>query len=104
LQDLIQIPSVNIRENEDQAVQHTTHEAETPYFESLFAARNQKQPNVMMNYRTGNQGFVLIGNMNPVAERNHQAWISPPFEGGCSSSGNSRFMRLWPNRREPACA
>lgn len=80
-QALVQIPSVNGRENEAAVAQAIAREAERLGLASEMVAAEPARPNVLVRWGHGPAGFALIGHMDTVAEGDPAAWRFPPFSG-----------------------
>jgi len=80
LSDLVQIPSVNGRDPESGVAQRIWQEAQSLGLNAEILAMDEKRPNVLASYGTGNKGFALIGHLDTVAEGDPHSWIHPPFD------------------------
>ena len=79
LQDLVRIPSVNGRDNEELVAQRILAEAQKLRLPSQLTARDAARPNALVVLGEGQNGFALIGHMDTVAEGKAEDWTYPPF-------------------------
>jgi acetylornithine deacetylase/succinyl-diaminopimelate desuccinylase-like protein len=80
-QALVQIPSVNGRENEAAVAECLGREAGRLGLSSEWAAADPARPNVLAQWGHGPAGFALVGHMDTVAEGDPDDWSYPPFSG-----------------------
>ena len=79
LQDLVQIPSVNGRDNEKAVAERIVAEGKRLGLESELVYKDQSRPNAIVRYGKGEAGFAIIAHIDTVAEGKQEDWRFPPF-------------------------
>lgn len=84
IESLVRIPSVNGRDPESAVAQRIFQEAERLGLHAALTALEPTRPNVIVDWGTGKEGFVLVGHMDTVSEGDPASWKNAPFEAKTS--------------------
>lgn len=102
LESLVKIPSVNGRDSESGIALRIKQEAERLGLHAGLTALNPDRPNVIVDYGSGKEGFVLVGHMDTVSEGDHSSWKYSPFESR-TADGNMYGRGTADNKAGIAC-
>ena len=81
LQAMVQIPSVNGRDDETAVSQRIIQQAHQLGFAAELVAKDPKRANAIVRWGQGPHKFAIIGHVDTVAEGPADHWSVPPFGG-----------------------